>query len=193
MIDFFDIVELTTSTPEAFSALLGDDSVAVPADPANVGNGSLFRLDGLRILLAEDNAVNQMLVILLLEKRNHVVCVAENGLMAVEKWEQEPFDVVLMDVQMPVMDGFEATQIIRERESCSSRRIPIIAMTAHTLKGDRDRCLKAGMDDYVSKPIAAKQLYQTIESAVALATRHARLRNRDDEEGNGQTRHPAGR
>jgi signal transduction histidine kinase/DNA-binding response OmpR family regulator/HPt (histidine-containing phosphotransfer) domain-containing protein len=137
----------------------------------------------LKILLAEDNAVNQMLALRLLEKRGHLVTVVRNGREAVEAIERERFDVVLMDVQMPEIDGFEATALIRRREKSGdghSRHIPIIAMTAHALKGDRDRCLDAGMDDYVSKPLQFERLFEAVEvyadqpgvavSAIASAT-----------------------
>jgi two-component system, sensor histidine kinase and response regulator len=112
----------------------------------------------LRVLLAEDNIVNQRLAVRLLEKQGHVVHVAGNGRLAVEAFEGESFDLVLMDVQMPEMGGFEATAIIRECERASGKHIPIIAMTAHAMKGDREKCLEAGMDDYISKPIAAQEL-----------------------------------
>ncbi len=119
----------------------------------------------LHILLAEDNAVNQKLAVRLLEKRGHCVVVAPNGARAVALWEQQPFDVVLMDVQMPEMDGFEATAVIREREQRSGAHVPIIAMTAHAMKGDEARCLAAGMDGYVSKPVDAGKLLAIIEGA----------------------------
>jgi len=125
----------------------------------------------LRILLAEDNPVNQKLAIAMLHKRGHEVAAVENGRQALEMLEREPFDLVLMDVQMPEMDGFTATRIIREREKATGRHIPIVAMTAHALKGDRERCIEAGMDDYVSKPIKRLQLYETIERVVAETSR----------------------
>jgi PAS domain S-box-containing protein len=116
----------------------------------------------LRILLAEDNPVNQKLAIRLLEKRGHTVRLANNGREAIDFWEHESFDVVLMDVQMPEMGGFEATGHIRAREFDSRRHIPIVAMTANAMKGDRERCLEAGMDDYISKPIRAEELFRLL-------------------------------
>jgi PAS domain S-box-containing protein len=120
---------------------------------------------GLRILLAEDNAVNQTLATILLEKEGHEVVLAVNGKEAVEAAARQPFDVVLMDVQMPEMDGLEATRIIRAREH-NGTHVPIIALTAHAMKGDRERCLQAGADGYVSKPLQAQELYQAIDSMV---------------------------
>jgi signal transduction histidine kinase/CheY-like chemotaxis protein len=117
-----------------------------------------------RILLAEDNTVNQILATRLLEKRGYSVTVASDGLAAVEAFENDQFDVVLMDVQMPGMDGFEATAAIRAKEKSTGGHIPIIALTAHALKGDQDRCISAGMDGYVSKPIRSSELLSTIES-----------------------------
>ena len=116
----------------------------------------------LRILLAEDNPVNQTLATILLEKQGHTVVVAGNGKEALAAWEQQAFDLILMDVQMPEMDGFETTACIREREKGTGRHIPIIALTAHAITGDREHCLEAGMDGYVSKPIQAEQLFQAI-------------------------------
>ena len=113
---------------------------------------------GLKILLAEDNEVNQFLATTLLEKEGHRVVVAANGQEALDVLEKEPFDLVLMDVQMPVMDGFEATARLRAREEQTGKHIPVIAMTAHAMKGDRERCLAAGMDGYVSKPVQAREL-----------------------------------
>jgi PAS domain S-box-containing protein len=121
----------------------------------------------LRLLLAEDNAVNQRLAVSLLEKRGHQVVVAGNGREALAALDGRPFDAVLMDVQMPEMDGFEATAAIRAREAATGAHTPIIAMTAHALKGDRDRCLEAGMDAYVSKPLRPQELFEVLE---ALAT-----------------------
>ncbi len=121
----------------------------------------------LRILLAEDNPVNQRLAIRVLEKRGHTVVVAANGaeaLTAFQKNAQQPFDLILMDVQMPQMDGYETTAAIRESEKTTQRHIPIIAMTAHAMSGDRERCLAAGMDDYLSKPLDASKLFEQIEN-----------------------------
>jgi CheY-like chemotaxis protein len=122
----------------------------------------------LRLLLAEDNTMNQQLARRLLEKRGHEVLTAETGRAAVEIWERERVDAILMDVQMPVMSGIEATRIIRAREEGSGMRVRIIAMTAHVMKGDTDRCIAAGMDDYVSKPIDRERLLSLVEGAVAV-------------------------
>ncbi len=119
----------------------------------------------MRILLAEDNVVNQRLVARILEKRGHTAVVANNGREAINALERQEFDVVLMDVQMPEMDGFEATAAIREKEKASGRHLPIIAMTAHAMKGDRERCLEAGMDGYVSKPVHPGELFKAIEGS----------------------------
>jgi PAS domain S-box-containing protein len=121
----------------------------------------------LRILLAEDNRINQRLAVRLLEKRGHQVVVVANGKEAVEAVEQQTFDVVLMDVQMPEMGGFEATAKIREVERKTGNRLPIIAMTAHAMKGDRERCVAAGMDDYVAKPIRPLDLWAALEKVAA--------------------------
>jgi len=117
----------------------------------------------LHILLAEDNRVNQLLVLRLLEGRGHRVTVAADGRKAVDEAERGNFDVILMDVQMPELDGLEATRILRAR----GVRAPIIAMTAHAMQGDRDRCLSAGMDAYVTKPIQPEDVFEAIEEAVA--------------------------
>jgi two-component system, sensor histidine kinase and response regulator len=119
-----------------------------------------------KILLAEDNAVNQQLARRLLEKQGHSVIVAENGRVAVALAAQQQFDLILMDVQMPEMNGFEATAAIREWESKSGGHLPIIAMTANAMKGDEKRCLQAGMDAYVAKPIQVKQLMLAVDTAV---------------------------
>jgi len=124
-------------------------------------------VQSLRILLAEDGLVNQKVAVSLLEQRGHRVTVANNGREALAALDREAFDVVLMDVQMPTMDGFEATGIIRRKEEISDAHMPIIAMTAHAMKGDRERCLEAGMDGYIPKPIRAKNLYETVEGTIA--------------------------
>jgi signal transduction histidine kinase/ActR/RegA family two-component response regulator len=121
------------------------------------------------ILLAEDNVVNQRVASRLLEKQGHRVVIAGNGREALEQLEREHFDLLLMDVQMPEMDGFEATAAIRKKERASGAHIPIVAMTAHAMQGDRERCLAAGMDGYVSKPIDAKELLAAVQSAVSSA------------------------
>ncbi|MDQ7051628.1 MAG: response regulator [candidate division KSB1 bacterium] len=117
----------------------------------------------LRILLAEDNAVNQKLAKRLLEKHGYEVEVAENGKKAVELWRSKPFDLILMDVQMPEMGGIEATKIIRSQEKQRGGHIPIIALTAHAMKGDEEKCLRAGMDGYATKPIRKDELFQEID------------------------------
>ncbi len=124
----------------------------------------------LRVLLAEDNLVNQQLAVRLLSKRGHKVVVANNGREALAALKTEPFDVVLMDVQMPEMDGYEATAAIRRLEQSSATHVPIIAMTAYAMKGDRERCLEMGMDSYISKPIRAQELFESIETIVPAAT-----------------------
>jgi len=132
------------------------------ASPALPGEQPLAR--ALTILLAEDNAINQRLAVTLLEKAGHVVKVAQNGCEALELLQQAHFDLVLMDMQMPEMDGIEATQRIRASEQQSGGHLPIIAMTANAMEGDRELCLQAGMDAYVPKPIQSRVLFATIET-----------------------------
>jgi CheY-like chemotaxis protein len=117
----------------------------------------------LRVLIAEDNPVNQRLAAAILGKRGHTVVVAGDGRQAVEAFERERFDVALMDVQMPELNGFEATAKIREQEKATGERLPIIALTAHAMTGDRERCLASGMDDYLAKPLNATALIETVE------------------------------
>jgi CheY-like chemotaxis protein/HPt (histidine-containing phosphotransfer) domain-containing protein len=139
---------------------------AATASPisASTADGQTPAGQRLWLLLAEDNPVNQTLARRMLEKRGHLVVVAGNGREALAALEREPFDLVLMDVQMPELGGFDATAIIREREKSTGKHIPIVAMTAHAMKGDRERCLAAGMDGYVSKPIQPQELFDAIES-----------------------------
>ena len=127
----------------------------------------------LRILLAEDNLVNQKLASRLLENQGHMVVVAADGAQALDTLEKQSFDLVLMDAQMPVMDGFEATAAIRRLEQNTRAHIPIIAMTAHAMVGDRQRCLQAGMDGDIAKPVHAHELFETIETVLAHAEQGA--------------------
>jgi CheY-like chemotaxis protein len=120
----------------------------------------------LRILVAEDQAVNRRLVTTILEKRGHTIVQAEDGKQACDALARSatrPFDVIVMDLQMPEMGGLEATQVIRQREAGTGRRVPIVALTAHAMQGDRDRCLAGGMDEYLSKPIDTPLLIATVE------------------------------
>ncbi|MEK7406225.1 MAG: two-component regulator propeller domain-containing protein, partial [Acidobacteriota bacterium] len=120
----------------------------------------------LRILLVEDNPVNEKMATRMLEKAGHQVTAARNGREALERFEQRTFDLILMDVQMPEMDGLEATRAIRSKENGTGGRIPILAMTAHAMQGDRERCLEAGMDGYISKPVRPAELREAVEAAV---------------------------
>jgi CheY-like chemotaxis protein len=118
----------------------------------------------LHVLLAEDNVVNQRVAMRLLEKRGHRVTIAASGRDALDAVERENFDLILMDVQMPDLDGIEATAAIREREKTTGTHTPIVALTAYTMKGDRERCLAAGMDTYINKPIEAEKFIQVVEA-----------------------------
>jgi CheY-like chemotaxis protein len=126
------------------------------------GDSSRENRDGLQILLAEDNAVNQLLAVKLLQKHGHSVVVANNGQEVLASLGNQGFDLILMDVHMPVMGGFEATALIREREKTTGEHIPIIALTASAMKGDLEKCIAAGMDSYLSKPISAKRLQDAL-------------------------------
>lgn len=119
--------------------------------------------ESLHILVAEDNAVNQQIARRLLEKRGHTAVVVGDGRAALERLQQEQFDLVLMDVQMPVMDGVEATAAIRARERQTGEWMPVVAMTAHAMKGDREKYLAAGMDGYISKPVQKEALWAVVE------------------------------
>jgi CheY-like chemotaxis protein len=122
-------------------------------------------LHGLRILLAEDNRVNQMVAVRMLEKRGHRVQIANNGLEALQYARNERFDLILMDLQMPEMSGFEAVQAIREHEAPSGSYTPVIALTAHAMDGYREKCIEAGMLGYVTKPIIFAKLFEAIEDS----------------------------
>jgi CheY-like chemotaxis protein len=139
-------------------------SDAAPAAPAIIPTRAPRRL---RVLVAEDNPVNQKLVQHLLEKRGHAVVIAQHGREALDRLATEHVDLVLMDLQMPEMDGFEAAAVIRARERDGHAHLPIVALTAHAMAGDRQRCLDAGMDGYVSKPIQPVELFDVIDRVVA--------------------------
>jgi CheY-like chemotaxis protein len=115
-----------------------------------------------RILLAEDNLVNQRLAVKLLEKQGHTVVLVNNGREALDTLDRDTFDLVLMDVQMPILSGLEAAALIREREKASGQHIRIIALTANAMSGDREKCLAAGMDGYLSKPIRVEELMEVL-------------------------------
>jgi two-component system, sensor histidine kinase and response regulator len=129
------------------------------------------RTQGQRILIAEDNAVNQQVIRRLVERQGHTAIVVDTGTKAIEALDEGEFDTVLMDVQMPEMDGFEATAEIRRREQLNGKRHTIIAMTAHAMSGDREKCLSAGMDDYLSKPIGLAQLNAALNRSQAVLSR----------------------
>ncbi|MBZ5609096.1 MAG: response regulator [Acidobacteriia bacterium] len=150
-----------TALRESMLRALGD----APAERVAGGRDLSKSLRQLSILLAEDNFVNQKLAVTLLEKRGHRVTIAGNGREAVEAAEAKRFDVVLMDVQMPEMDGWTATEAIRKQEQGSGGRVPILALTAHAMKDYENRCYAAGMDGFVSKPFQPAQLYKAVESA----------------------------
>jgi signal transduction histidine kinase/ActR/RegA family two-component response regulator len=135
-------------------------------DPASESAVKEQPAPSLRILVADDNLINRKIATRMLERQGHRVITAENGRESVERFREGGCDAILMDVQMPEMDGFEATQAIRELEAATGRRIPVIAMIAHAMKGDRERCLEAGMDGYVSKPVAAEDLRQALQEAM---------------------------
>ncbi|MEM1068677.1 MAG: response regulator, partial [Planctomycetota bacterium] len=156
---------------ELFNSIVRALGVSAPED----GHDSMDRdhgvdLGSLNILLVEDNIINQRLATGVLSKYDHRITIANDGQEAVDCLSQDSYDVVLMDVQMPVMDGFEATRIIRQREKETGRHQPIIAMTARAMKGDREKCLKAGMDEYVAKPIRVAKLREKLAVVLGLET-----------------------
>jgi CheY-like chemotaxis protein len=151
-----------------FSALVqpgGEPGLAALEEA--VGAGRPAR--ALHVLVAEDNQINQKVVTRLLEKQGHRATLAGNGREAIEKLLVGEFDAILMDVQMPEMNGLEATRAIRRAERGSGRHVPILAMTAHAMKGDREKCLASGMDGYVSKPIRAQELLEALQGLIPVA------------------------
>jgi CheY-like chemotaxis protein len=151
----------------AISAVLGRERTAERTAPVTRHSLRETQLRSGRVLVAEDNAVNQRVVYRLLEKLGQTALVVSNGREAVDALEQQDFDLVLMDVQMPEMDGLEATAEIRRREQSTGKHQTIVAMTAHAMSGDRERCIVAGMDDYVSKPIAMKHITEILRRVQA--------------------------
>jgi len=127
----------------------------------------------LRVLVAEDNLINQKVIWRLLEKVGHTVVVANNGIEAVDIATREKFDLILMDIQMPGLDGFMALERIRADDNCASKAVPIVALTAHSMQGDAERCLEAGMDAYLSKPINSQLLFETINAVLLTPSKSA--------------------
>jgi CheY-like chemotaxis protein len=152
----------------SFTARMEMDASAEPAEAADAAARTVHA-QHLRILLAEDNGVNQLLATRMLERMGHSVVTAGNGQEALDQLERERFDVVLMDVQMPVMDGLLATERIREREAGTGAHIPVIALTARAMQEDRGICLGAGMDGYVTKPLHAADLSRALGEAAVQA------------------------
>ncbi len=146
------------------------DTLSLQNMVAAVGTSASAPSTELYVLLAEDNVVNQRVAMRVLEKRGHKVTLATTGREAYEWFTRERFDLILMDVQMPDMDGIEATAAIRKLEKHTGGYTPIVALTAHTMKGDRERCIEAGMDGYINKPFEAAKLLEVVE-AIAAQTR----------------------
>ncbi len=143
---------------------------SAPVEPTrNTRPGFSSALQGLRILVAEDNAVNQRVLTMQLKRMGCTMTVVENGLLAIEALRNNTFDVILMDCQMPELDGYETTRRIRTQEN---NTIPIIAMTANAMAGDREKCLAAGMDDYVSKPVRISEFQETLLRVVGRRSKH---------------------
>jgi two-component system sensor histidine kinase/response regulator len=137
---------------------------SAPVTPTVPEDQTIKTLRQLSILLAEDNAMNQKLATRLLEKRGHKITTVSNGREAIEALEASLFDLILMDVQMPEMDGWRATELIRERERVTGGHIPILALTAHAMKHDQQRCLDVGMDGFLSKPFEPPRLYEAVDN-----------------------------
>ena len=145
-------------------ALAAERQQGAPAPPLVTRHSLREGRHVLRILVVDDNAVNRLLAVRLLERRGHIVSVASNGMHAVASLRDSLYDLVLMDIQMPEMDGYEATAAIREMEKTSGSRIAIVAMTANAMKSDRELCLRSGMDGYIAKPLDPVELYRVIDT-----------------------------
>ena len=154
-----------SSLLDAIRTSLGERSTDDAQPVQEIAQPVPERQQSLHVLVVEDNSVNQTLALRLLEKRGHTALVADDGRQALAALESEHFDLVLMDVQMPHMDGFEATAAIRGKEKSTGEHIPIVAMTANAMKGDRERCLEGGMDAYLSKPLLSAEFYAVVEGA----------------------------
>ncbi|HEY2953477.1 MAG TPA: response regulator, partial [Verrucomicrobiae bacterium] len=148
---------------DAILSAVGSSPAGIRRPATSAGATEHLSRSPRHILIAEDHPVNQRLVLRVLGKWGHTAVIAANGRKAVEAWERDSFDLVLMDVQMPEMSGFEATAVIREKEKTAGGHVPIIAMTAHALVGYREQCLQAGMDDYITKPLDPPRLFELIE------------------------------
>ncbi|NNJ48609.1 MAG: PAS domain S-box protein [Acidimicrobiia bacterium] len=149
------------------------------------------RRQSVNVLLADDSPTNRRLAMRLLEKRGHAVKAVENGLEAVQALDKDAYDIILMDVQMPEMDGMEATIAIRQAEALTGGHIPIVALTAHAMKGDRERCIEVGMDAYLSKPFQAEELFATIEQLVSYAASADEADAQEQEQEQEQEEEPA--
>jgi CheY-like chemotaxis protein len=151
-----------------------NDSASSASSASIAADASQTASTPLRVLLAEDNPVNVKFALKLLERAGHTVAVAGNGKQALELYKTDTFDLVLMDVQMPEMDGLEATRAIRqhEREQNGGRHIPIVAMTANAMAGDREMCMAAGMDGYVAKPVKKEALFAEVNRVMAKGGEH---------------------
>jgi len=154
---------------QAIKVVLGLQTQSAQVAPLVTAHSLRALSQPLRVLLVEDNPVNQTLAARLLERKGHDVTIANNGKRALEIFNREKFDVVLMDVQMPEMDGLEATAAIRQRERQGGGHVPIIAMTAHAMVSDKERCMAAGMDGYVSKPLRPQELFELLDKISAAA------------------------
>jgi CheY-like chemotaxis protein len=151
------------SRPALLTVMLGALTTVHESDGALPARITSPAGPSLRVLVVEDNAINQRVIKALLERDRHSVSLARNGAEAVELFSTQPFDLIFMDVQMPVMNGYDATREIRRQEQRDGGHIPIIALTAHAMKGDRVICLTAGMDDYISKPINQTELKSALQ------------------------------
>jgi PAS domain S-box-containing protein len=168
--------ELLNAVLTALGMAAGAKSAPAPPGVAAPGGPR-----SLRVLVVEDNEFNQELALSLLKKWGHSAVLAGNGKAALAAWEKEPFDLILMDVQMPEMDGFAVTKAIRAKERATNSHVPIIALTAHAMKGDRERCLAAGMDAYASKPIRAAELFEVITRLLSSDAAGAKETSASDE------------